>query len=165
MSEPADGVPTWPWLCARRNRAGAASLVLLGAVLAPVRQHWRATPGDGFPLSSYPMFTARRAATGTVTHLVGLDRAGQRRLLPSSVAGPGRLNQVRRQLWRAVRSGRAAEACRAVADRLAQHPGARFADVVEVRVVTGTYRLDDYFAGRTEPVAERVDAGCPVVRR
>lgn len=142
-----------------------AGLALLTAVVAPARQHWRATPGDGFPLSSYPMFTAKRAATATVTYLIGFDRVGRRVVLPSSVAGPGGLNQVRRQLRREVVSGRAGQAGLAVADRLAAHPGPRFADVVEVQVVTGTYRFDDYFAGRTEPRRERVDAACPVVRR
>ncbi len=83
-------------MCASRSRAGVASLVLLGVVVAPVRQHWRTTPGDGFPLSSYPMFTAKRRAAGTVTYLIGFDRLGRRMLLPSSVAGPGGLNQVRR---------------------------------------------------------------------
>ncbi len=62
-------------------------------------------------------------------------------------------------------SGRAEQACRAVADRLIEHRRTPLAEVVKVRLVTGTYRFDDYFAGRTEPRRERVDAACPVASR
>ena len=47
--------------------AAAASLLLLGAVMAPVRQNWRRGGRDGFPLSYYPMFSAKRRATASVT--------------------------------------------------------------------------------------------------
>nr|MDQ3611509.1 hypothetical protein [Actinomycetota bacterium] len=99
-----------------------------------------------------------------VTHLVGLDARGGRHLLPHTLVGPGGLNQVRRQLRRLVRRGRAEQVCRDVARRLAADTGRRHAHIVEVRVVTGRYHFDDYFAGRRDPVAERVDASHAVAR-
>jgi hypothetical protein len=138
-----------------------ASAALLAAVLAPMREHWQGRPSDSFPFSCYPMFTAKRSATGTVTHLVGVDGQGRTRVLPHGLLGPGGLNQVRRQLRRAVRKGRAEVTCRLVADRVAAAKGRRYDDVVEVRVVTGTYRFDDYFSGTTRPHLFRVHASRP----
>jgi len=85
----------------------AASAALLGAVITPVRQNWRPVPRDGFPLSYYPMFSARRRRTGTVTHLVGVDADGRSRVLHYRHAGTGGLNQVRRQIRRSVTEDRA----------------------------------------------------------
>ncbi len=41
----------------------AGGVALLGSVLVPIRQNWRAKPRDGFPLSYYPMFSAKRSGT------------------------------------------------------------------------------------------------------
>lgn len=141
--------------------AALASAVLVGAVISPLREHWRPRPHDSFPFSCYPMFTAKRSATGTVTHLVGVDGQGRTRVLPHELLGPGGLNQVRRQLRRAVREGRAEATCRNLADRVSAARGGRYADVVEVRVVTGTYRFDDYFAGNAVPRRLRIHASQP----
>lgn len=138
-----------------------ASLALLSAVLAPVREHWRARPHDSFPFSCYPMFTAKRSAFATVTHLVGVDHQGRTRMLPHGLLGPGGLNQVRRQLHRAVREDRAELTCRTIASRLAGDEDQRYDEVVEVLVVTGTYRFDDYFNGNPVPHRLRVHASCP----
>lgn len=143
-----------------RRTAGALSVALLAAVVAPVRQHWCEQPRDGFPLSCYPMFTAVRPATVREHHVVGVDARGRRRPLPHGWVGPGGGNQVRRQLNRAVRAGEAD----AVARRAAGEVARRGAAVVAVEVVTSTYRLDDFCAGRREPERRRVRASAPVPR-
>lgn len=144
--------------------AGGLSVLTIGAVLWPIVQNWREKPRDGFPLSYYPMFSAKRARTASVTYLVGLDARGGRRLLPYDYAGTGDLNQVRRQINRIVREGRADKLCQIVAGKVALEGEGEFADVVTVQVVTGKYRLADYFAGKRDPVSERVHASWPVER-
>lgn len=144
--------------------AAATSLALLGAVLAPVAQNWRAQPRDSFPLSYYPMFSMRRRPTLEVTHLVGFDAHGRRVALPYKLTGSCGLNQTRKQLQRRVNRGEGEAVCRAVANRLAARGDQRYAAVVRVGVVTGRYRLDDYFSGPCEPQREVVHACAPVVR-
>ncbi len=134
---------------------------LLGAMLWPARQNWRPREHrtDGFPLSYYPMFTAQRKQTGTVVHLVGIDATGRRRVLLYSHAGTGGLNQVRRQLRKAVATGRAEQVARTVAHSVGRR-GTR--GVCEVRVVSGTYRYDEFFAGQPGCVRETVHASASV---
>ena len=50
-----------------------SSLAMIGAVLGPIQQNWRAQPHDSFPLSYYPMFSAKRQAIETFHYLVGGD--------------------------------------------------------------------------------------------
>jgi len=140
----------------------AACGALLTAVMAPVRQHWRPTRRDGFPLSCYPMFTAKRHRHGTVTYLLGVQGDGVRRFLHYSYLGSGGLNQVRRQLRRAVHEGRAAEIASSAATALARSPRRGDRSVTQVLVVTGRYCYDDFFTGNREPVAETVHATAAV---
>jgi len=147
-----------------KRLAGVLTLLTVAALLRPLAEHRRAVPKDSFPLSHYPMFSVKRRMRARFTYLVGIDRRGERRLLPYRCAGGGGLNQVRRQINRAVREGWVADLCAAVAaSPLLRREGA-LADIVEVRVVTGEYRLADYFAGSKEPLAEVVHAAWPVRR-
>ena len=68
-----------------------------------------------------------------MNYLVGLDARGGRRLLPYTLAGTGGLNQVRRQINRAVREGRAEALCRSVASAVAE----RNDEFGEVAIVQG----------------------------
>lgn len=146
-----------------KRLAGGLTLLTVAALLRPIRENWRASPKDSFPLSHYPMFSFKRAERARVSYLVGVDARGGRRPLPYLCAGEGGLNQVRRQINRAVREGWADGLCEAVAASPTLRLAA-FADVVEVRIVTGEYRLTDYFGGNTAPLAERVHAARPVRR-
>lgn len=160
-THPAAGTPTaMPRARSIREKwlAGGFSLALIGAVLWPVVQNWRRRPRDNFPLSYYPMFSAKRSQRVRVTYLVGHDAHGQRRIISYKLAGPGGMNQVRRQIRRIVRQGRADQLCRAVAGRIAHAQAGPWADLVTVQVVTGTYRLDDYFSGKQSPLSEVVHA-------
>jgi len=129
-----------------------------------VVENWRATPRDGFPLSYYPMFTARRRGRVRVTHLVGYDGEGQRYHLSHRLVGEGGLNQVRRQLRRRALAGEGDDVCRAVAARCGRFRSGRYADLVTVQLVTGEYRLDDYFAGDRAPRQETVHAAVEIAR-
>ncbi len=141
------------------------SLVLAGATLAPLTEHVRETPRDDFPLSYYPMFTARRGAIEEVVYMKAIDDRGVGRPLPYKIAGAGGLNQTRRQIGRIVRDGRADELCRAIAVKVARGGKYSLADVVEVQVVTGEYHLASYFTGASRvPVKEVVHATARVER-
>lgn len=150
---------------ADKVRFSLASAALLGVVLGPLRQNWRSTPRDGFPLSYYPMFTAKRRRHGSVTYLLGTDANGERRLLHYSYLGGGGLNQVRRQLRRIVAEGRADEAAAIVAAALEATPRRRDRYVTRVHVVTGRYRYGDFFAGQRDPASEVVHSTAAVDKR
>lgn len=62
---------------------------------------------DSFPVSTYPMFSADRSGKVTVPHVLGLTATGQRRPLHYRHYGTGGLNQVRKQIARAIRQGAA----------------------------------------------------------
>lgn len=144
-----------------RAAAYAAGLVLAVVVAWPARQHLRpaANRVDGFPLSYYPMFSAARSGTGTVHHLVGVDADGAEHPLHFRHAGTGGLNQVRRQINRRVREGRADVLARAVAASVARGAAP---SVVAVRVVTSRHRYDEFFAGNRTPRSRTVVAEAPV---
>ena len=141
-----------------RLLAAGLSVLLLAVVASPVFQNGRDKPHDSFPLSYYPMFSHKRDAHYKVTYLVGLNADGHRRAISYKLAGTGGFNQVRRQIRRAAREGRAEALCADVATRLAQHSA--FADLRQVAVLTGTFALDGYFQGRQTPVREKTHATC-----
>jgi len=147
-----------------KGYASALSLLTVGAILWPIAQNWKKEPKDNFPLSYYPMFSLKRPKKADFTYLVGLDAEGNRHLLPYRYAGTGGLNQVRRQINRLAREGKAERLCRQVAERLALEADGPFSDVKTVQVVTGRYRLAEYFDGIKEPTKERVHASWPVER-
>jgi hypothetical protein len=149
---------------AGRRIARAASFLTVTAVLAPVVQNWRTHPVDGFPFSYYPMFTAKRTQRTRVTHLIGYDAAGRRHHLSHRLVGEGGLNQVRRQLRRLALGGEAGAVCERVAARCARARTGLHADLVTVQIVTGEYRLRDYFAGACEPRSETIHASVTVER-
>jgi hypothetical protein len=151
-------------LVREKTLAGAASLLTVCAVLWPVVENWRKKPKDDFPLSHYPMFSAKRPKSASFTYLVGLGASGERHVLPHTHAGAGGLNQIRKHIRKAVVGGKADELARLVAARIILDEQERFSGVVTVQVVTGKYRLEDYFAGKQDPVSEVVHASCPVER-
>lgn len=145
--------------------AGGASALMILAVLRPIAQNWREEPTDSFPFSYYPMFTRKRRQAVNVTYFVGLGPRGERYRIPHGYVGVGGLKQVRRQISRALKEDKVEQLCQAVAARVALEEERPFCDVLEVHIVTGKYRLADYFEGRKEPVSERVRASCRVMRR
>ncbi len=158
----APQIETWP--APEKLIASGTSLLMIGAVLWPIVENWRKRPKDNFPFSYYPMFSMKDSSRARVTYLVGIDGQGNRCLLSYTYAGRGGMNQVRKQIRLIARQGRAEELCRAVSSRIARSGDPRLAGVVTVQVVTGEYRLADFFAGRQEPVWEKVHASWDVRR-
>jgi len=140
------------------------SLALIGAVLWPIQENWREDPHDSFPLTYYPMFSARRDPVEVFYYVVARDAAGQRHFVPYGMIGDGGLNQVRKQLNRKVREGRAGEVAQAVAATLARRARAPWSQIESVEVCWGKYAVDDYFRGKKEPVMEKIKASAPVRR-
>lgn len=137
------------WHRGERARATVFSAAVLAAVLSPLLQYRRPLPErvDGFPLSWYPMFSAKRRRRMSITHAVGVTADGSRQVLPFDALGPGGVNQVRRQLHRvAVREARPDAYAGALADRIARSRD--WADVVRVEVVRTRFDLDNCLISR-----------------
>lgn len=142
--------------------AGGLSILTLCVVLWPISQNWRNKPADSFPLSYYPMFSAYRSESAEVTYLRGVDAQGSTQPLRYSYAGSGGLNQVRRQIRKTVRAGKADELCQSVAAKVARRKTVSLANLVSVQIVTGDYKLDEYFGGNKTPSSEKLHATCQV---
>ena len=136
--------------------AATFSAAMVGAVVWPITQNWRTKKQDGFPLSYYPMFSAKREDIVRCTYLVGLTATGERRSIPYCYAGTGGLNQVRRQLRRLARAGEGQAVCAAVAERLAARHEGSLTEVVTVQLARGEYRLARFAGGDKAPLRERV---------
>ena len=132
------------------------SALLLCVLIAPVAQNWADRPQDGFPLSYYPMFTNPRGRTTKIHHAVAVLRTGETVNLSGKFAGPGGMNTQRRQMRKAVRSGRANHLARRIATGVASRGGGLAQSAVLVNVVESEYDLERYFDGDTEPVARRI---------
>jgi hypothetical protein len=137
-------------------------LVTLLTVLSPVVENFKRKPVDSFPLSYYPMFSAKRGDHYSGQALIGIDHEGNRHHLRHTFAGSGGFNQVRRQIAAAVKEGRAQETCETVAKRVARSKRYNGPKLNSVQVVTATHNLNAFFAGDAKPVAETLHAACPV---
>ena len=144
--------------------AAVFSLAMIGAVLWPIHQNWRKQPHDSFPLSYYPMFSAKREPVEYFFNLVARDEQGARHYVPYQLIGPGGHNSNRRQIRRIVNEGRADYLARSVAQRLSRLDELPWSKMVTVSVVRGQFAVDDYFHGKQEPVSEQIKASCPVER-
>jgi len=144
--------------------AAVFSLAMIGAVLWPIHQNWRKQPHDSFPLSYYPMFSAKREPVEYFYYLVARDEQGARYYVPYQLIGPGGHNSNRRQIRRIVNEGRADYLSRSVAQRLSRQDELPWSKMVTVSVVRGQFAVDDYFHGKQEPVSEQITASCPVER-
>ncbi|MDX1982791.1 MAG: hypothetical protein SFV51_21150 [Bryobacteraceae bacterium] len=140
------------------------SLLTMLLVVSPVAENWRKRAKDSFPLSYYPMFSERRSPEQKVTYLTGKDKEGRRVRLRYTLAGGGGLNQVRKQIRKFVRDGRAQDLCSLAAANLARRTSAPLRNVTRVQVVTGEYNLNRYFSGDKSPSEEITHAACEVER-
>jgi len=148
----------------RKVFAGVLGFLLLGAVLVPIAQNWRANPRDSVPFSYYPMFSAKRGDSYVVNYMVGLDGQGNRHTIPFRFAGSGGHNQTRRQIDRLVREGKAVRLCESVADKVRSDAEPLYSHMLTVQIITGEFRFDDYFNGNKAPLKEQVRARCQVTR-
>lgn len=151
----------------RSDVAGLLATTAFAAVLlAPLRHYVgpsarvqrEKNERDSFPLSTYPMFSADRAGRIVVPHVIGETLDGDRINLHYRLFGTGGLNQVRKQVARAVRTGRADEVAQTYADAI--HARGNPQEIAEVLVVRSRFLFTDYFAGDRSPFAENIHARC-----
>lgn len=138
--------------------AGVTSVVVMGAVLSPVLQNWSDAPQDSFPLSYYPMFTKCRDEQIRIAHVIGMDREGNAYRIRYNVAGPGGMNQVRKQVRRKVEAGQADDVCRAADRRIRKSNSGPLAKIETAAVVRSTFDLDQFVRGHARPIAQSVEA-------
>jgi hypothetical protein len=152
------------WTAAERLAAGLVTAGVVGAALWPFTQYRRPAEQrvDGFPLSYYPMFSIRREQYGHVPYVVGVRLDGSRYRLPAQVLGPGGVNQVRKQLSRAIKRGRVEQHAQRLAQRIAEL--AEHTDVTRVEIVRGRFDFDAYMLSGADAVAETVLGAADVVR-
>lgn len=140
--------------------AAVVSLALVGATLWPLV---RDPTDDGFPLSTYPMFSWKRPTKLRMTYGLGATATGERVYLSPWIAGSGEVLQARAIFERAASQGRAglARLCTQIAERVAALPA--YADVVTIRIVDGTHDSVEYLV-RDQIGSETERHRCPVPR-
>jgi hypothetical protein len=143
---------------AERVRAVLVGAVALLAVLVPLT---RDVAEDSFPLSNYPMFTARRLQVTTIERAIGVTADGDERALsPAVIGGTVEVIHAAQTIVDAIRAGAADGLCAEIAGRIDAD-----GDVVEVLVVTERFDVigalqDD----EPQPVDREVHARCDVGR-
>jgi hypothetical protein len=148
---------------ARRRAALRNALVGLAASAALVSPVLSREPRDGFPLSTYPMFSEHRERELTLVHAVATFDGGDRKPLPPRLLGTEEVLQARSLLRRSVEAGEAAELCARVAQRLrAEGPRPAFKAAREVEVRTDVYDVLSYYETRTPARPGVVHARCPL---
>jgi hypothetical protein len=147
-----------------RLRALATSAVVVAAVAVPglrLLADGRDAP-DGFPLSTYPMFTRDPGRVVELPSVVAVTSDGVvERLSPETIAGTDQVIQAGVTVGQAVRDGSAAARalCREVAGRI----DADGSDVTTVAVVVERHDAVAWSAGDREPLDSRTVADCPVM--
>jgi len=117
-------------------------------------------PGDGVPLSSYPMYATPRSSEVTFIVAVGLGPGGGRIELSSrTIAGTADPLIVESYLRREVEGGRSDSMCEAIAGRAG---GGR---IVEIEIRSERFNVVDRVLAETPPVGTKVLASCVVPRR
>lgn len=140
-----------------KSAAAVASLIILSAILWPIRENWQKKPKDAFPLSYFPMFSQKRGTTYSVNYFVGFDDRGNRVAVPYRYAGSGGFNQVRRQINKKVRQDKGDALTQKVSKRLSKTDRPPYSELERVVLCTGTYDLDCYFLkGQKTPLTETV---------
>lgn len=144
----------------RVGAATAFSIALIGATLWPLH---RDPADDGYPLSTYPMFSWKRPTTLRMTYGLGMTAAGDRRYLTPRIAGSAEVLQARAIFERAAAGGRAGldKLCTQIASRVAAHPD--YGDVVTIRIVDGTHDSVDFLV-RDKVGTEKDRVKCAVTR-
>jgi hypothetical protein len=144
----------------RPNRLFAAiiSIALIAATVEPVlRQPWE----DSFPLSPYAMFAFKRPTKLTMEYAFGVTSTGERRTLTPRIVGSGEVLQALTVIQRAKANNELPALCRTIAGRVADID--RYADVTEIRIVTGTHDAVDYLVRHVEG-PEILRTTCAVTR-
>ena len=140
-------------------RRRVASVVSVAAILVVLLPAW--IERDSYPLSTYPMFSYRRARVEVVDTAVGYDTAGWRvRLTPTIIAGGREVIHAAVTVSTAIAQGDTDALCNEIAARAT----ARRPPLARIEVVSETHDVITYFAGGATPLAVVVHASCEVGR-
>ena len=143
---------------ARRWLALATALLVAVTVCWPVLAH---PDRDGFPLSTYPMFSSRRSTSEPLSTVVGVDADGDQHWLdPWLLNGTHEVVQAAAVVSDEISTGEAPRLCADVAARVATRSAG--GELVRLEVVTVRYDAVDWFAGDRQPLERTVHAACPV---
>ncbi len=120
------------------------------------------TDSDDFPLSTYPMYSRSRPSEVSFVTASGIDETGARRDLSLGIIGASDDPLVvAGELRAAIRDGRAAERCDAIARRTADAD--RFG-IDEIEIVTERHNVIDRVEGRASLLDRTVHARCSIDR-
>lgn len=142
----------------RRTYAYAVTILLALAILSPVLADSRS---DSFPLSTFPMFSGRRSADVSISHVVGTTESGERVVLPPAALNTDEVVQAFETVRQAVAQGPASTQalCTEAAEWAADHrEGLR-----SIAVVTDEFDAIAYFDGDKDPQSTQTHATCQVV--
>jgi hypothetical protein len=140
----------------QRALAWSAVTVVIAVVgLVPL-----ALDRDSYPLSTYPMFSTRRSATGRFHTAVAIGETVHR-LSPERIAATDEVIQAAATVSDAIARGEVAALCADIAARVAAD-GPDAATAVEV--VSEDYDAVAWYDGDRTPLGRVVHARCPVVR-
>jgi len=146
----------------RRKDKAFARLVCVAFVAATASKAFVSPNDDGFPLSTYPMFSRNRVRHVDVAHVVAIDHLGHATPVPPRLVANDEVMQAAMTVRRALRSGpgSALSLCQAIARRMAEHDPERASAVVRLEVRTSRFDAIDYFSTSTKPLETAVGATC-----
>ena len=130
-------------------------LVTLAVSLLVVLPAVRPGGADGFPISTYPMFTSDRGRVMAIDTVVLMDGGRRQRLSPTTIGGTDEIVLAAVTVSNAIHDGPAAleRLCREVAGRV-DEPGT-------IEVITETHDTVDLLQADALPLEVRVHARCP----
>lgn len=130
-------------------------LVTVAVALAVVAPAVLPTASDGFPISTYPMFTSERGRVMALDTVVLVDGDQRERLSPVVIGGTDEIVLAAVTVTNAIRGGTDAlrRLCEEVATR-ADGPGT-------IEIVTETHDTVALLQDDAEPQAIRVHHRCP----
>jgi len=142
---------------------------LLGGLLVAATAYPGLLPPseDGYPLSTYPMFSRDRGRRTQVGAALARDAEGRQTPLSPRLIANSEAMQAVRTLNRALHGGRkpARALCQQIARRIASEGGPALAGTREVLLVHERVDSVAFLGGRAQPDQRKVRARCPVPGR
>ncbi len=121
---------------------------------------------DGFPLSTYPMYSRTRSEVVSFVSAYGVDAAGRRHTLSLETIGASDDPLiVAGELRAAIRAGRADARCAEIAERVAATQDDSGSAAIVIEVVAERHDVINRVAGDASLVSLTVHARCDVEER
>jgi hypothetical protein len=149
-----------------RPYAYGVSALSLAAVLYPMLLDPQDPRQDGFPLSTYPMFSYDKPRTASVTSAVAIAEGGAEEAIPPEFVATSETMQALRTIAKSVNAGRkhARRLCTAIAERVALSTDPAFARAERVALISVTVDSIRFLAGDRTPLSRTEHVRCRVRR-